>query len=719
LMLQELGVTYSTDHLTEWEKAGWVEVENAIVPAHDPPGILAVTESLQMVGSVLNATIQSLSDSDYLPYYQENESYDVKIQELTYPNPAGASFAMITDFQYWHLPALNRSVWISQVGFGYMDYIQTEVEAAPIKDDVLDHYNRREDMSKPKPKPSIGKLDHYITEEIDALGSINNLIYHDNSDTMLIVNDLNNRENNIVMYGMSTTTDPINGEAFTLPVAPKTMNYWDDETALVDGEIELPYDQINLQSRENVIGLAEVRKTVLKEYPSHAQPAYSKRAYAGIQAVSDLFGKKITLRTVEHDPHEDALEFARTYTIKGGLESLPAVGLDTEAIKQWLAERPDFVNVSADLHEVLSGGMDVAGLDKVNVHMKLESRLKDSLIGLLSNGVEMYGDIGMPSTIEDQRVRLIVWQRKGITAIFAAFFKTLKDHLKRVMIPNVVYVDGETPQQISARLNNIDGDVYFAEDDLKKQDRQTDNTLIDTEMEIYKLLGGNPTIVDLWRNVHRNWRAKGVGVKFKGDASRHTGQATTALGNVIVNLTVKTRLVKQLGSSLKLMLVLGDDNIILCTAPITEEDISLNSARHFNMVSEPSVSRICGGFLRMVVYKGNHGKLECGPDLIRLRRRFEVLNGVAEANNENVEMRAMSYCMMLGNLRPVEELIKENNWPIRPSRWYDFQALVNALSHKYKVSPEHVEGEFNDLIKMMRERTLYDRTKTMFISKNF
>lgn len=39
---------------------------------------------------------------------------------------------------------------------------------------------------------------------------------------------------------------------------------------------------------------------------------------------------------------------------------------------------------------------------------------------------------------------------------------------------------------------------YFYENDLSKQDRQTDKPLIEVEMELYKLVGVHPDIVDLW-----------------------------------------------------------------------------------------------------------------------------------------------------------------------------------------------------------------------------
>jgi hypothetical protein len=472
----------------------------------------------------------------------------------------------------------------------------------------------------------------------------------------------------------------------------------------------LPKNEVGLRGGENVDGIRVIDKTTMVEYPSHSQPNYTKRAGGGLQAISDLFGSKLNIRQVQHDPIVDADLFMSTYAAEGTLKDLPQINLDANAMLDWLKTRPDGTKIVKEVDQLLSEGLDVHGLDRVNVHLKLEARMKDVMLHSIDQ-------IGMPGTIAEQRNRLIVWQRKGITAIFGPFFLKVKDNLKRILPENVVYADGLTPAQISALFNKISSEnITFAEDDLKKQDRQTDMTMIKTEMEVYKRLGANPGVVDIWETVHHKWHAKGLGYKFEGDASRHTGQCTTAVGNVIVNLMVKRRLVSQLGTELKLMIVLGDDNAIVTTGHITEESISLNSARHFNMVSEPLVDSVHATFLRMIIYKQSNGTLGLGPDIVRLRRKFEVLNGVSESSDDNVTMRSMSYCCMLGAIKPVLNLIKEKQWPINPGMWYEYDNLIAATAHKYKCNINEIENEVNMLVKNMGNETI-TRGKLMFTSK--
>lgn len=82
--------------------------------------------------------------------------------------------------------------------------------------------------------------------------------------------------------------------------------------------------------------------------------------------------------------------------------------------------------------------------------------------------------------------------------------------------------------------------------DLSKQDRQTDDPIIDFEFLVYrKDLGVHPTILQIWRTVHRHWKYSAKQNSGKQYGMRLTGQATTALGNVITNLQCHAEMIKQ------------------------------------------------------------------------------------------------------------------------------------------------------------------------------
>lgn len=76
----------------------------------------------------------------------------------------------------------------------------------------------------------------------------------------------------------------------------------------------------------------------------------------------------------------------------------------------------------------------------------------------------------------------------------------------------------------------------FIENDYSKFDRQTDMDVIDVEMKIYENLGMDKQAVKLYRKMHEKWYYWGDDIQGLGFGKRLTGQASTSIGNVIVNM---------------------------------------------------------------------------------------------------------------------------------------------------------------------------------------
>lgn len=86
----------------------------------------------------------------------------------------------------------------------------------------------------------------------------------------------------------------------------------------------------------------------------------------------------------------------------------------------------------------------------------------------------------------------------------------------------------------------VDG---FFENDLSKQDRQTDKPLIDVEFALYDILGVHTDVLASWRSVHNLWPFSSNYHRGLQREMRLTGQATTSLGNVITNMQVHARFI--------------------------------------------------------------------------------------------------------------------------------------------------------------------------------
>lgn len=78
----------------------------------------------------------------------------------------------------------------------------------------------------------------------------------------------------------------------------------------------------------------------------------------------------------------------------------------------------------------------------------------------------------------------------------------------------------------------------------------------------------------------------------------------------------------------------------------------------------------------MVIYKSHLDTCAIGPDYVRLKYRYEVLNGSSHVDDEVLKMRTLSYGMMLGKDPLVEEVMKQTNISISLPSWFDESTLL-------------------------------------------
>lgn len=273
----------------------------------------------------------------------------------------------------------------------------------------------------------------------------------------------------------------------------------------------------------------------------------------------------------------------------------------------------------------------------------------------------------------------------------------------------VLYVDGYTPWQLNKKFNTIpwEENLWFYEDDLTAQDKQTDRISINFEMWWYvNHLGVSPILVNLWQEAHNHWMGKNHEVRILEDAMRQTGQATTALGNALTNLISKSRTVERYYNSIKLMTILGDDNLIIMDE---EPDLKVSieeAAIYYNMENKPSKSKCGGGFLRMQAYITKEKTIGLGPDIVRLRRRFELTNNNSGTDIKNLENRAENYKHMLGNVN--------GNFGEEFPMWYDYQEIRKSLAHKYTCTEAEIDNNTALLTQMILENKAEKFSKLMF-----
>nr|UIA10488.1 polyprotein [Alphaendornavirus sp.] len=465
-----------------------------------------------------------------------------------------------------------------------------------------------------------------------------------------------------------------------------------------------PTSNLVIKSSEQPGEIKTIEKTTLTRYPVMSRPVLTKAVFQTYNAVSTRLGSVTSYRKYNLNPQQEFAKIARAYFHDNWQHvcnkfSQNAITYNAEAVTQWLKEHPGTDKIQKEVDEILAEGFLTNPLNKLNVHNKLESLLKTDPI----------------TQIQDQKVRIIVWQRKGYAAIFSPIFIEAKKRLKTLLREGVIYADGYTPQELSARLRTTSGCTRFFESDMAKQDRQTDHDTLDVEFEVYKCLGVHENLLSVWRSVHRNWRFKNNHMSGNLDAMRMTGQATTAIGNVIVNMAVHADMVIKNRDNIQLILLLGDDNLMLTSAFLDLSKFKTDTKERYNMEVKPESHPEYGTFIQLIAYHTPEGTCELAPDWIRLTRRFEVTNGVSEATDENLEARCMSYSMMLGNLPEVTALVAAKQWPIVTESWYNASTAAQAMAIKHDMSIHQVNAMLAHLITMMASPKLHTQSWDVWV----
>jgi hypothetical protein len=443
----------------------------------------------------------------------------------------------------------------------------------------------------------------------------------------------------------------------------------------------LPKTPGPFKSSEEASRTMVTQKTMMVQYPVWSRPVLHKMVNAEFNAVSRRLAHKLLVRKEDLSPPYEVRKMLDTFCVLNWKEL--ATGMiaepltfDYQDIYDWLVERPDGIKIEKELDQIMTMGIDTFALNYVKVHVKLESLLKEEPI----------------SHMHEQKQRIIVWQVKGVTVMFSALFKRAKERLKSILKPHVTYTDGKTPEELDRFVSSVmvEPNGWFVEDDLTQQDKQTDMQNIHVEMAVYKQLGVSQDVLESWLRVHRNWRAKGTYLTFIGDGMRLSGQATTALGNAVNNMACHWRFCSRLGDRLKMVCILGDDNIYYVQDKPDTDRLNRETAVYYNMFSTATHRKTVGQFCSLLIYESNSGSLRVCPDLVRLRRRFEVTNGVARSGTNNLDMRRWSYGMMYGSSDMLDDVAKKENWPVDLPNWYDRSEAVAATAALNGVDEEFV-----------------------------
>jgi len=509
---------------------------------------------------------------------------------------------------------------------------------------------------------------------------------------------------------------------------------WAPARILGNVESKLPQpDALKMESRTVVGQIKKLTKWTLTKYPIYSRPVLQQMRNAEFNAVTSRLGSVVVLRKHRLNTENELRKLRRAY-FHSNAENLSEIyranslTFNGKEIINWLSDRKDAVRIAADLRRVLADGLSQTPLNAVNVHAKNEALLKDDNARITLQNVDIFGgswsgqdkELSRMTTQSITKVmlsaRIIVWQPKALCCIYAPIFIEAKKRLKKLLRPEFVYADGLTPDELSSRIRSVKNCRYIFENDLSKQDRQTDDDILNVEFALYAYLGVHADVLKSWRTIHHMWRFKGGEGRGWRHGMRLTGQATTALGNVITDMIVHSDFVIENYDNIELLIMLGDDNVMFMKKKPDLLGYKSRMINYYNMQCKPEIGTNQGYFCCMLIYKNSMDMYELGPDLIRYKRRLEVTKGASDPTDENVTARMMSYTMMIGSCDRTQKIIKDKGWPLEPKKWYDVTANRVALSERYNMSIEEVDGQIESLFRYIENPKIY--TKEFLVNDN-
>jgi hypothetical protein len=504
--------------------------------------------------------------------------------------------------------------------------------------------------------------------------------------------------------GVQTSIDPWCDEPNAL-----VMDMWHNRELWDWNTSYSPENQGKIRSTEQPLRVVTLGKTMMQPYPVWSRPVMTKWALEEQRTIAGVLMSLQDVRDHKRIPATGAviMDMFAAYFRPDSWTLVTVwkrdlIVIEPSTVREWLSNRPGRNEIFKETINMLCGDICLKPISDVKIHLKLESLLKTEPITNWRQG----------------KTRPIVWQRKAVATIYSAVFKQAKQRLKELLDDHVVYSDGLRPDTLAKRFRLCKNVAGFFENDLTKQDRQTDDPIIEVEMAMYELLGVHPDLLSGWKTVHGIWRYKASQNKGELSSRRLTGQATTALGNALTNMQVHAKFVSRNKPFIELITILGDDMLVVANKKLETGKLRSEIANLFNMQSKDVWNDDFGTFCQLVAYKTPYHNAGLGPDLVRLKRRYEVTNGQHEINTTLLDMRAQSYLCMIGANPDTEEISFSKKWKLPLVKWYDKPLLVASVAAKHGMSDIAVEQHEQSLLQYIREPKPLTYEFSMFTSKH-
>jgi len=269
-------------------------------------------------------------------------------------------------------------------------------------------------------------------------------------------------------------------------------------------------------------------------------------------------------------------KFLDTVCVPGAREKLAAYRTDPVAVEEvgfrdWMSQaKPEaLVAIRKQLAE---DSQSLEELDVGDYLMMLKSDVKPTL-----------SDKPLRSRTEPQ---VIVYHMKTLSALYSSIFRVLVRRflslLRSEIHVNLLKDTKDVGQFIAA--NHPYGEILkYLENDFSKYDKSQDNFTFALERYVFEQLGMNAKLLEKWVDGHVDCSVRSIttGISLSVRFQRKSGDATTAAGNVILN--VLSVVYAYSPSSIVWAVFMGDDSIVACRTVGTVDTAVMTLAEVFNL----------------------------------------------------------------------------------------------------------------------------------------
>jgi len=289
------------------------------------------------------------------------------------------------------------------------------------------------------------------------------------------------------------------------------------------------------------------------------------------------------------------------------------VGLEKELLEEWTKKaRPEALK---KMYGSLS--KDAKALEEMNV--------SEYLVMLKTDAKPPMSDKPLKEQVAPQ---VIVYHEKNLSALYSSIFRVLVRRFLSLLKPEWMVnllKDGEGIRDHIA-ANHPWGalGLLFLENDFSKYDKSQHEFVFKLEKFVFERLGMRQDLLDKWMEGHErcSLRAVALGISLHVNWQRKSGDATTAFGNVILN--VLSVCYAYAGSVVEWAVFMGDDSLVCCSvAAATPRSLELLS-QIFNLNAKFLLSTFPYFASNFVLINSEEKQVRLVPDPIKRIQRWAV-----------------------------------------------------------------------------------------------